>query len=556
MKKTIVSLAFLLLSLPVFATDLTARINTDTVVEGDSFQLILTTDGAGASPNLTPLNADFEVLGTSQNSSVSIINGNMTHSVQWVITLAPKKQGTLTIPPIAAGQTSSQALTITVIDVANVPKNQGAAQGINVIARINGNGDTFYPFQEIPLTVRIETDKPFQQAALIAPNSSTAELSQNGQDRQSQLTQNGRVINIIERDYILRPQSAGDLELAPFVLKGSIADGRRRDPFDDFFAGSPFGGRLGQGKPFSVRSNPLALSVLGKPMSNDSEWFLPAKAVELSAEWQPTNPTFKQGEAVTRIVRLQALGARAEQLPKLTFDNVNGAKIYVDNDKTAMQNSANGTQALREVTLSIVPTQGGEITLPAVSVKWLNTETNETVTSVLPAEVIQVIGDTPPQKPNMAHTEKAIDTQTQTEPPQTAAVSAVWLGFAVSIGLLVCIGGVLWFRRRYRIQQTAAKNQQMYKIDIRKQIKNAISDNNAQALYQTLLTWQRGGASETDTVRQIKIQLEQSLYRNTPSSAGDVQTLGRQLLLEWKKQSGQSPLNEHSVLPPLYAKIR
>ncbi len=247
---------------------------------------------------------------------------------------------------------SSQAITINVVDTAHAPDSSGASQGINLSVRINGSSNKFYVFQEIPLTVRIEINQPVQSAQLVAPHGDF-ELTPQGQDRSSQITIKGKPISIIERDYILRPQQSGTLTLAPFTLRGQVQDtnNTRRDPFADFdrqmeqafgsrslFGGSIFGG-MNTGKPFAKRSNSLELTVQSNPNGQTNEWFLPAKQVELSAKWQPQNPTFKQGEAVTRIIRLGALGARAEQLPKLTFANVDGIKIYIDDDQTAMRDT-------------------------------------------------------------------------------------------------------------------------------------------------------------------------------------------------------------------------
>lgn len=77
--KTTVSAAALsiALAIPAFAAGLSARVDSGTVAQGDTFQLTLTTNGqADASPDLTPLQKDFDVLGTSQSSSTQIINGN------------------------------------------------------------------------------------------------------------------------------------------------------------------------------------------------------------------------------------------------------------------------------------------------------------------------------------------------------------------------------------------------------------------------------------------------------------------------------------------------
>ena len=50
-----------------------AQIDRATIEEGETFQLTIQTDGD--EPDLSKLNQDFDVLGTSRSSKVSIING-------------------------------------------------------------------------------------------------------------------------------------------------------------------------------------------------------------------------------------------------------------------------------------------------------------------------------------------------------------------------------------------------------------------------------------------------------------------------------------------------
>merc|ERR1711969_512815 len=116
------------------------------------------------------------------------------------------------------------------------------------------------------------------------------------------------------------------------------------------------------GKPFSVRSDPIKLTVRADPNagSGPQHWFLPAKDVRLSAEWTPAHPVFKEGEAASRRVSLLALGASAVQLPDLTFENTDGARIYLDDVQTGEDQTTEGTVARKDFLLSVVPTRGGE----------------------------------------------------------------------------------------------------------------------------------------------------------------------------------------------------
>jgi hypothetical protein len=405
--KTTVSAAVLsiALSVPAWAGGLAAYVSSGTVAEGDTIQLTLTADGqTGASPDLAPLQKDFEILGTSQSMSTQIVNGKRSQSVSWIVSLSPKMKGTVEIPSISAGSLSSSPVAIKVVDAGSMPKSTGVS-GIGLSATLE-DGEPFL-FQETPLTVRIETSVPLKSAELIAPHSSAFELVQRGEDRVSQANRGGQTVNVIERTYMLKPQEEGVIEIPPFVLRGSVEDpdARRRDPFSGFgfrgFSGFPssvFNDMFDPGKPFAVRSDQIKLTVRAAPNagSGQQQWFLPAKDVRLNAEWSPQHPDFREGEAVSRRVSLLALGASAVQLPDLSFENTDGARIYLDDIQTGEDQTAEGTFARKDFLLSVVPTRGGKITLPEIKVSWTDSVTGEAKTVTLPSEVIAAEGTVPP----------------------------------------------------------------------------------------------------------------------------------------------------------------
>ncbi len=568
-KKLTFSLIAMALSFPTWAA-FTASVNTHKIGVNEQFQLVLSTDEVnGESPDLSPLQKDFEVFGTSQSSQIQIVNGVRSQSKKWVITLSPKQTGTLNIPAITLGTSSSQAIAIEVVSGDTVADtHQGK---ITVTAKIDDA--THYQFQEIPLTVRIETSEPLLEAELIPPTSADIELSQTGSDNNTQMVKGGQQISVIERQYLLRPQKTGEIKLPAFVLRGYL-QGKRRDPFADFggfrdfqdfdrFFDSPFGGSRGES--FVAKSKPLTIKVEATPNTQAGEWFLPAKSVELHAQWQPAKPTFKVGEAVTRKIALLALGATPEQLPKLTLGDIEGAKLYIDSDQTASRETAQGTKALREISVSIVPTRAGEVTLPEIQVKWLNTQTNKQEMAILPAQTITVQGapnampadhtseltaqsttqSNKTEKANADSTDNAEAVSNQSVPSGNSFAFIVW----VIIGAV--IGAVAVFMRQKRSSKNHRDNNKVVgSTNWVKNIESALRAQDAKQLYQALLQWQSSGVMFSDALKQHVQQLELQLYHD---NTGVVDWTAIRAVVQAQRVQKAPHAHADKALPPLYS---
>ncbi len=542
MKNLIASTALaLLLGQAALADGLTARVNSPQVAVGDQFQLVLSSETAGTAPDLTPLHEDFNVLGTSQSMQTQIVNGHASQSINWIVTLSPKAPGQLTIPALSAGALSSDPLTVTALNASDMPKAQGAS-GVSVETSLAEG--PHYLFQEIPLTVRIETTQPLRRAELIAP-AGDFDLTQSGRDRTSQITRGGQTVNVIERSYMLRPQREGALTIPPFALRGMVSDPNgRRDPFGTGFGGG-FGGRdpfammdemmaqmgghrmgslfddvFASGTSFTVRSDALSLDVQANP-AGSGNWFLPATAVELQAEWEPANPVFREGEAVTRRVSLLALGARPEQLPDLTFNDANGARIYLDDTTTNMVDTTEGTVARRDFVISVVPTQGGPVTLPEITVEWFDTAENTAKTASLPAVTLEVEGTIPAATPDAQIPPAPVPAETA--PHDATDIAWITIAAGISGAIALVLAGLAIMRRR--------------KVDPHKQdkapnpladLKTAAKAGDQMRFYQTLLSLDKSARAQP-AVKQAMTALERARFAPVQEAAPDLNALCRQV---------------------------
>lgn len=388
------------------AAGLTARLGATVVREGERVQLLLRgpADGSMVAPNLSPLEQDFEILGTQQSQRVSIVNGRRDASIDWTVTLLPRTTGDLAIPAIQAGALSSEPLSLRVAE-AGPPPSRADAPDLFVESTVDEASP--YVQGEVRYTVRVYDGIGIRGGGLTEPNVPGARVTAVGEGRTYEEEVGGRPYVVHEREYAIHPQTSGSLRIAPVTLEARIDDprARRGSPFDDMFGGrDPFGdvfGRAGfrsslfddvfnPGRAVRVRSNPVELEVQARPDGTEG-WFLPAKHVELVESFEPAAPRFQVGEAVERTVTLRALGASAEQLPAFEIPTTSGLRQYDEGSRDGTVPTPEGTVSVREQTVALVPSEPGPMTLPAVEVAWWDATTETKQVARLPERSIDVL---------------------------------------------------------------------------------------------------------------------------------------------------------------------
>jgi hypothetical protein len=441
------------------ASGLDATVNTTRLAFGDSFTLRLSNDNGDRSPpDLAPLQQDFNVLGSSQSSQTTIVNGARTDSFAWLITLSPRALGKASIPSLQAGQLSSDPLTIEVLEPTAMPAGHSSDVGLSIDVSLEPG--SHYVHEEIPLTVTITKGAGARELQLSEPATGDFSLRQNGEDKVYRSDRNGEVIQVIERKYLLQPQKSGSLTVPPLTLLARVsAPAAQRSPFGGAVGGNPFSSLFNSsgmsaaffndisnpGRQVTVSSKPLVLDIKSRP-SADGGWFLPAKDVQIHATWDPASPTFKVGETATRTVRLLALGAAQEQLPDIQLDSADGARIYVDRADSKTVDTARGTVAMREFVTSVVPTGSAEISLPEIQVKWWDTEADVERVATLPAETYNVQGGTVAATTAGAITDTVAANANNANARQSGhhAEGLPWLWLSTGGFVLLALSGILW----------------------------------------------------------------------------------------------------------------
>ncbi|HBP90084.1 MAG TPA: BatD family protein [Nitrospirales bacterium] len=395
----IVCLGVVGLDTPASAQSVMAYVDRNPVMADETFQLIVETDQAssGESPEWHILGADFDVLGTTQSQQTSIINMRTTSLVRWIATLAPKRTGAVTIPPIAVGAHHTGPIQL-MVNEPNHIREANESQDIFLEADV----DSHVPYQQgqVLLTLRLVSSISVQEGRLDEPEIDWGIVERVGKDVSYESARNGRRYHITERRYVITPQQSGTQVIPPILFSGTVQDGRSRGTlFEELFGNRS--GSLGR-DPFKTsrsihrRSPKIVLNVKDLPTDLNGRFWLPAKTLTLTETWSGDTDKLQVGDSLTRTIVIRATGQRGEQLPELTVPPQPIVKIYPDKAKTQTDFDGKWVVGSREEKYVLVSTQPGTVRLPAIHVPWWNIETSRWEEASLPAKVLTVLGTLQP----------------------------------------------------------------------------------------------------------------------------------------------------------------
>ncbi|HKK22639.1 MAG TPA: BatD family protein, partial [Pseudohaliea sp.] len=119
-------LAALLLFLPVLSlAAVTATVDRTDIRINESFTLKIQIGGdVTGEPDLSVLEADFDILGENRSSSTTMVNGQISRTRTWTVSLMARRTGELTVPAFTVGGESSEAISITVGEFEEAPPGE------------------------------------------------------------------------------------------------------------------------------------------------------------------------------------------------------------------------------------------------------------------------------------------------------------------------------------------------------------------------------------------------------------------------------------------------
>ncbi|WP_425543118.1 BatD family protein [Rhodanobacter soli] len=556
-RQVVCSCLLMLALIPALASaaEVTATLDRDHVQLGETVTLNVRVQGDTggiAAPDLRALNQDFQLLGTSQNNSLSVVNGKASSELTFGVALRPRHVGVLQIPALSvAGQrTAPLQLTVAAPDPVAAATTQRDVFMESQVEPAHG-----YVGQQLTYVVRLYYANRIGGDAPPPPQVDGVEVSALGKGLNYDAERGGRTYHVLEQRYALIPQHAGQVEIPPVDFQGEAAD--PRDPNSFFGATVP------------VSASAPAQTITVKPAPADwggSAW-LPARQLSLSLDGWPTaqDAPPRVGQPLNLTMNLQASGLSYEALPALSLPPLDGATVYPDKPVTGNRQYGEWIIGRRQQSFAIVPERAGTLTIPATTLKWWNVLTDKMEVAQIAAHSVTVLpaigaAATPPPAPAAAVDSGVVGSTTSVA---TTPTPWRWIALAsLGLWLLSVLAWWLWQRRRRASSvrppaaaRTSARSGQLAFLA-------AARGSDPAAQVRTLLAWARAerpaiqhlgelSAALDDASQRAAIEtLQQRHYAATPShDAGTNLAEAFKRGFVWRAPEAT---DENSGLPPLY----
>ena len=451
----------------------------------DSFRVVYTIDGQVSRPDFSPLQQDFEILGTSQSTNVSVVNDQMQESTSFIVDLMARREGELTLPSIDFGVGRSEPLTVTIAAAAS---GDAAATGEEIFIEVEAEPATPYVLAQVRFTLRIFRAVRTSEAALTEPEVATGDavIERIGEDLVYETSRGGARYSVVERRYALFPQSSGPLVIGPMIFDAVV--GGRRSLFEP----------RARGRRVRVRSEAMEFDVQPIPESFTGRSWLPAERVELTEDWPgAAGAQWRAGEPLTRTLTLSARGLTASQLGGIGAEVAEGVKQYTDQPELDQAAVDGSLVAVRRETVALIPSRAGRFELPEVAVPWWNTVEDRLEYARVPARAVTVLpaagapGQTAESEAVTAPAVPATTGEVESVQPASAQSNAwAWLSALLALGWLTTLA--LWVRSRRRIVEAtspqAGRPPPQPKAVIAR-LERACAANDKDAASQAMLLW-------------------------------------------------------------------
>jgi len=387
---------------------------------------------------------------------------------------------------------------------------------------------------------------------MVAPGADGLKVYRSRRDSSYSINRNGREFNVLERSIALVNESPGAISLSPASYKGMI----EQEPIaaDTALTVPP--------RRVYRDSESLRLQVRHPPAEFSGNIWLPARQLKISRDWDAIADDLKVGDSLGFKLTIETRGLPADALPSdLVAGEYDKFRVYPDQAVRSSNYQDDEVAGRLEQRFAVVVSQPGEVTLPAIILKWWDVSEDVERVARLEGKTLPVV-NLPPGRFSPADLSSTGLNPSLVTGPETTSLRSHWPWIAL---VAVSITGmVLLFRTPMRRQISWKISSGLAGRRNLRALKEACLANQPQNARREILKWgrQRWPAGNINSLTQIDVRtgipqlgeelarLDRALYAQHASG-----WQGRrlwQLVVSAMRRRPLEPGPEQNSLPGLY----
>ena len=460
--------------------DVRAELSRDSIFLEETVVLTLSAENAGAAsddPELAPLAQDFNILNQSVQMNVEIRDNERIFTQVWTVEIQPKRIGKLIVPPIFVAGGSSAPIAVEVLEF----HSPASALGEDVHLEVVADRQDPYVQSQVEVKVRLYLGERLLSGDLTELRADNAVVMRVGKDRNYRVRRGARDYQVVERQYAVFPESSGELILSQVQFSGAIIildqDSEQRVLRKH------------------ITTEPVGLKVRPKPSSYSGTTWLPIKDLKLTDSWS-AEPNFASGKPESRRIVIQANGARAIQIPGISYEQNDTVRIY--RSQPTLNTFERNDRIIGELTEEIVfvPQQADTLKIPSFQVIWWDINEDQERVSTLPGSTVPLRSAAGIESGSPESADSSTASSMATENDVLPEKGGIWK--TVSLVLTVLWMATLYFGfsgrlhgRQRQLASTPFDDRVQADTHSRSAIRRACKRADAAAAAQNLLAWGR-----------------------------------------------------------------
>ncbi|MCX7716298.1 MAG: BatD family protein [Endomicrobia bacterium] len=380
---------FLLITTKLYSEiSISASVDKNTIALNE--QIVLQVSVSGDTTNIPqpkiPTLPDFQIYSSGRSQSISIVNGQVSSSVNFNYILVPKRVGEFEIPPITVEYKGkifqTEPIKIKVEKQSpsaqqQIPlqKNVYTGQQRNIFVETVVDKKTAYVNEQITLTFRFFTRINLVSQPQYIPPETTGFLTEDlPPQRNYYTTIDGHRYYVSEIKTALFPTTAGKFTIGAATVKCMIED----FDIDDFFSDSFFRRFFSQGKEIILKSQPIEINVINLPEPKPNEFLGSVGKYSIAATIDKQK--LEQNETTFLNIKISGVGnIKSVSLPKSYLEKCLGNNFVIYEPITSYDTQkenyiVKGSKTFK-IPISIVTP--GSITIPEIKFVYFNPQTKQ-----------------------------------------------------------------------------------------------------------------------------------------------------------------------------------